>query len=298
MGYRNIIITKPAKLFVKNNQFIIEDYAIPLEDINSIMIENQTVSLSAYLIDKITDFGIACYICNEKHNPLSMILPVNRHSRHFQMLQKQIHISKVLQKRLWKEIVRQKIYNQSLCLKEMNKDGCQVIGNMVSDVLSGDKGNIEAKAAAAYFRYLFGAGFVRRETNIINSALNYCYSIIRGEIARTIMCHGFEPSLGLNHKSQLNSFNLVDDFIEPYRPIADYYVEMCLEKIDNVEELSTEHKHMLVNICTQEVLINGGNYTISKSVDLMVGSYVSVLNGQKENLLLPELIHLQMHGYE
>ena len=298
MGFRNIIITKSMNLSVKNNQLVINDYTVPLEDINSIMIENQAVTLTSRLINEIADYGIACYICNEKHIPLTMILPIERHSRHFQMLNAQIHISKVVQKRLWKEIVKQKIYNQSLCLRELDKDGQQELNNMISEVLAGDKSNIEAKAAASYFRFLFGERFIRREENVVNSALNYCYSIIRGQIARSVMCHGLEPSIGLNHRNQLNSFNLVDDFIEPYRAIADYYVADSLDKIGKEETFTSEHKHMLVNVNQQDVFINEGRYTISKSIDLMVGSYVSILNGQRENLLLPQLMHKQIHNYE
>lgn len=122
------------------------------------------------------------------------------------MLNAQINSSKVLKKRLWKNIVIQKIKNQSLCVKELGKNGYEDINRITSEVLSGDKGNAEAKAASQYFRFLFGNQFVRREDTIINSALNYCYSIIRGQIARTVVGHGLEPSLGLNHKSQLNSF--------------------------------------------------------------------------------------------
>ena len=299
MGFRNIFIAKQIQLVAKNEQLAIGDYTIALEDINSIIIENPMVTLSAYLIDKIAEYGIACYICDKKHNPSSVVLPLVRHSRHFLMLDAQIKISKVLKKRLWKKLVIQKIRNQSLCLKELGKEGYEEISMMSSGVLSGDKGNVEAKAAAIYFRFLFGNHFVRREESIINAALNYCYSIIRGQIARTVVCHGLEPSLGLNHKNQLNSFNLVDDFIEPYRPVADYYVSNCLEGFDNNDTvLTSEHKHKLVNINLQDVFINGGQYTISKSIDLMVGSYVSILNGQRDDLLLPKLINFQVHRYE
>ena len=43
-------------------------------------------------------------------------------------------------------------------------------------------------------------------------------------IARDLICYGFEPSIGLFHKSELNSFNLADDVIEPFRPFVDLFV--------------------------------------------------------------------------
>ena len=51
MGFRNIKIDSHVKLSIKNQQLNIEtDIArqIPLEDINCIIIENQTVTVSAY----------------------------------------------------------------------------------------------------------------------------------------------------------------------------------------------------------------------------------------------------------
>lgn len=72
----------------------------------------------------------------------------------------------------------------------------------------------------------------------------------------------------------------------------------CLELCGEVDELTSEYKHQLVNINTQDVLINGGKYTVSKGIDLMIGSYVSILNGQRDELLLPRLINFHEHSYE
>ena len=43
-------------------------------------------------------------------------------------------------------------------------------------------------------------------------------------IARSIISKGLNPMLGLFHKSDSNTFNLADDFIEVFRPIIDSYV--------------------------------------------------------------------------
>ena len=88
MGFRNIKIDSHVKLSIKNQQLNIEtDTArqIPLEDINCIIIENQTVTVSAYLLQKMADMGIAVYVCDEKHLPNAVLLPMVRHSRHFKI---------------------------------------------------------------------------------------------------------------------------------------------------------------------------------------------------------------------
>lgn len=100
MGYRNIKIESNVKLHIKNQQLEIEMgecVSIPLEDINCILIENQTVSLSSYLLQKLSQYGIALYVCDEKHLPNAVLLPMVRHSRHFKILKCQMNISKPLQ---------------------------------------------------------------------------------------------------------------------------------------------------------------------------------------------------------
>lgn len=78
------------------------------------------------------------------------------------------------------------------------------------------------------FCKLYGLGFSRGDDHIINAALNYGYAIVRGMIARSIICYGLEPSLGLFHSSELNSYNLADDFIEVFRPVVDLHVPVVL----------------------------------------------------------------------
>ena len=49
---------------------------IPLEDMNSILIENPTVKLSEYFLRTCADEGIAVYVCDEKHMPNGVLLPL------------------------------------------------------------------------------------------------------------------------------------------------------------------------------------------------------------------------------
>lgn len=120
MGFRNIMISSNMKLRIQDQQLVVtagDEVHIPLEDINCILIENQSVTLSAYLLQKVADSGIALYVCDEKHLPNAVLLPMVRHSRHFKILKYQMETGKPLQKRLWQQVVIQKIRNQALCLQ-------------------------------------------------------------------------------------------------------------------------------------------------------------------------------------
>ena len=72
MGFRNIKIEGNTRLHIKNGQLILDngtEVSIPLEDINCILIENPSVMLSSYFLQKAADCGIAVYVCDGKHHP-------------------------------------------------------------------------------------------------------------------------------------------------------------------------------------------------------------------------------------
>ena len=301
MGFRNIKIDSHVKLSIKNQQLYIETdilRQIPLEDINCIIIENQTVTVSAYLLQKMADMGITVYVCDEKHLPNAVLLPMVRHSRHFKILKYQIEAGKPLQKRLWQQIVVRKIRNQALCLAYLDLDGSEELMKMCKEVQSGDRTHVEAKAAAFYFKSLYGLGFSRGNDHVINSALNYGYAIVRGLIARSIVCYGLEPSIGVFHHSELNNFNLADDMIEPFRPLVDLYVSQNYDVAEIDSDLTPERKRDIFGIINYDMDVKGEKRIISTCIDMLVASYSSALQGKRSDLELPELMQLQVHSYE
>ena len=301
MGFRNIKIDSHVKLSIKNQQLYIEAdilRQIPLEDINCIIIENQTVTVSAYLLQKMADMGITVYVCDEKHLPNAVLLPMVRHSRHFKILKYQIEAGKPLQKRLWQQIVVRKIRNQALCLAYLDLDGSEELMKMCKEVQSGDRTHVEAKAAAFYFKSLYGLGFSRGNDHVINSALNYGYAIVRGLIARSIVCYGLEPSIGVFHHSELNNFNLADDMIEPFRPLVDLYVAQNYDIAEIDSDLTPERKRGIFGIINYDMEMKGEKRIISNCIDMLVASYSGALQGKRSDLELPELMQLQVHSYE
>lgn len=300
MGYRNIKIESSIGLHIKNSQLIIGDKGVsfPLEDINCVLIENQSVTVSSYMLQEFAKNEIALYVCDEKHLPNAVLLPLVKHSRHFKMLTRQIEVGKPLIKRLWQQIIVCKIKNQALCLKEMGLDGYDKLLAMTKEVQSGDKTHVEAKAAAYYFRALYGDEFTRDNECIINSAMNYAYAIIRGLIARSIVCYGLEPSLGMFHHSELNSFNLADDLIEVFRPLVDLYVASHFDIAEVDSDLTPQIKRDLFNIINYDMSMKGDKRIISNCIDMLVYSYSGAIQGNRTDLELPELIPLQVHSYE
>ena len=128
-----------------------------------------------------------------------------------------------------------------------------------------------------------------------NAALNYGYAIIRGMIARTVVMYGFEPSIGIFHHSQLNNFNLADDFIECFRPVVDLYVLTKVNLRD--DKLTSENKKEIFRIVNCLVLIDGKKFNIQGAIEYMIKSFSTCMN-KKENLIkLPDLIKLEEYRY-
>ncbi len=299
MGYRNIMIANGMQLHIKDSQLRIGDAAvIPLEDINSVLIESQSVTVSSYLIQKAMDYGIVIYCCNEQHMPNAVVLPLQHHHRHFKMLKLQIDARKPLQKRLWQQIIVRKIRNQEKCLECLGSSKWKELNCMAKEVKSGDTTHVEGYAAAFYFKQLFGEGFSRGEDCTINAALNYGYALIRGMIARTIVCCGFEPSLGIWHRNEQNGFNLADDFIEPFRPVVDLYVAQRFDSVQMETSLTAEMKRGLFSVLNYDMNVNGEKQILGNSIEKMVMGFGGCLNGSREELELPDLIPLQAHNYE
>ena len=109
------------------------------------------------------------------------------------------------------------------------------------------------------------------------------------------MAYGYEPSLGLFHKSTLNSFNLADDLIEAYRPLADLFVA---NNVDDGEVLSTAIKARLVNLLNCDVIIDNRLFACARAIELTVSSLTGFIRENRKDLLLPQLIDLEQHKYE
>lgn len=299
MAFINIFVETDSNISVKNNQLVLSaqnSENFPLSDINSVLIDNQKINISVYTLSKLIENNIAVYICNEKHMPVGYILS-NSYYSNIKMYQMQTKAKKPLLKQIWKKIIEIKIKNQSEVLKIVGKN-YQYLDDLTQNLLSGDKNNQEAVAANYYFKELFGADFKRRDENqIANSCLNYGYAIIRGIIARTVTAHGLLPFLGIEHKSFLNNFNLVDDLIEVFRPIVDLFV---YENIDFKEEkLTPQIKHSLFNLQNYDVIINNNRMTIYHSIELYVNTYISAIEKNDINLIkFPTIIPLKVHNYE
>lgn len=309
MAFRHIVITKDSHLalYQSNMRLIQENMKldIPISDISTIYFEVGS-SITTNLISELSKFNVLIFFCDEKSLPNAVCTAFQSHNQQLLRIQEQMNIPKVLEKNIWKQIIIMKIRNQAECLNLLSKykDGDEVafLNTLSTKVLSGDTSNVESRAAAYYFKKLFGDKFTRELHIKTNSTLNYGYSIVRGLVARSLVAYGFIPSIGIHHHNQYNNFNLADDFIECFRPVVDQYVytEMLPFIVDQDDiNLSSIERQLLQSIMIVDLEIDGKKQTLTNSVDIMVKSFATVIKSKDiDNIKLPKLISLKKHIYE
>lgn len=228
MAFRVVLIENEVAIKVKLNNLIItkrgDDIWIPLDDISMIVIDNLSSNLSTRLMCQLSEQGIGVMICNQQHLPTGFYSSYDNHSRASKVIGFQIERGREEYDNLWKDIVKVKIENQAKAYYMMTEDldGAQKIADFSKEITSGDKSNREAHAAKVYFNLLMGTSFSRgNEDILLNSGLDYGYAVLRGYIARACVGYGLNTQIGIHHKSEYNRFNLVDDLMEPLRPLVD-----------------------------------------------------------------------------
>lgn len=297
MGYRQIFIKQSYRLSLKNNSLCIRKEEnnpdclyIPLEDISSILIEDPHTILTVKILTELANYGIAAYLCNEQHLPITQILPLNRHYNQLAVYNKQIALSKHTKEKLWQKIIKAKIYNQFLVSKYTSND------NEINDMLEkysktvkmDDKDNREGIASKIYFTGIFGNGFIRFSGGNISNALDYGYTVFNNSLVRLIVNYGLNTYLGIWHQSEKNAFNLASDLIEPFRPLVDYFAYWNQNYLDF--PLTTNNRRELVNLLNKKVIIDNKSCSAEYAMEVTVKSFLKVLEtNDPEFLLLPKI---------
>ena len=84
-----------------------------------------------------------------------------------------------------------------------------------------------------------------------------------------------------------NAFCLIDDLIEPYRPIVDFVVKRILENNKNLIELNKDHKKILIKILEIKISMNNENMILQNSILKFCQSFVNSLEQNEEKLEFP-----------
>ncbi len=283
----------PAHLSVSKEQLVIsrdgkEIGRIPLEDIGVVVLHNPSITCTHAALQSLVAHKVAVVVCGKNHHPAGMFLPMEGHSVQAEIMDYQVSATEGLKKRLWRDIVKEKIQNQAIVLASIGINP-RPLDAFARQVKAGDMGNMEGRASRLYWSRLFGNSFRRdRYGGPPNALLNYGYMVVRAALSRAICGAGLHPSFGLHHRNRYNAFALADDLIEPLRPLVD--VKVYGLWADGNVELTKDVRAELLSILSHRVEWNGHGSPLMVAMQRYTASLRKVFMGEQKELDFPEIM--------
>ena len=263
---------------------------IPIEDIGVVIIDNKQITLTHGLLEVLLENNCAVITCDNRHMPMGLLLPLDGNTIQSERFKNQISASIPLRKQLWQQTVQQKIANQAEALSRNSGYESKCLQKWSNDVRSGDPDNLEARAAAYYWKHFFPNvdNFVRdRDGEYPNELLNYGYAILRAVIARGLVSSGLLPTLGIHHHNRYNAYCLADDIMEPYRPFVDQLVFQIIKEHGISVDLTKEIKAKLLSIPILDVTISGKRSPLMIAVGQTTASLAKCFDGEMRKISYP-----------
>ena len=290
---RVLCFENPARLSLKLAQMVVElqdvTRTLPIEDIGVVILDHKQITITHALIDALLANNVAIVTSNDKHLPVGLMLPLDGNTLQSERFRAQIDASEPLKKQMWQQTVVAKILGQAHVL------GIQIIehNNMfkwAKDVRSGDTDNMEARAAAYYWRNMFEKdAFIRDPQGLPpNNLLNYGYSVVRAMMARALVGAGLLPTLGIHHHSRYDAYCLADDIMEPYRPFMDMKVLEMWKKGSITSDISSDQKRELLGITTMDVNISGHRSPMMLAIQATAQSVQKCFSGEARKIIYPD----------
>jgi len=258
---------------------------VPLDDISAVIANAQGLSYTNNLLVALAERGAPFVLCAANHNATGMLLPIEGNFEQARRIDAQIRASKPTQKRLWASLVRCKLAQQAGTLGAIGQVTAPLAA-LIKKVRSGDPENIEAQGARRYWGLLFGKDFRRdRNGSCVNGLLNYGYTVFRAACARAVIAAGLHPSIGLHHSNASNAMCLVDDLIEPFRPMIDLKVWLLIREGESM--VTPDNKRVLVHALYDDMQTTAGVTPVSVCMQRLAVSLAKVYLGERDELDLP-----------
>ncbi|SHF99536.1 CRISP-associated protein Cas1 [Mariniphaga anaerophila] len=291
---RTLFISSPCHLSLKNKQLVASEKSgvplktAPVEDLGFIVLDHPQISFTMKLVEELAEFNVATVLCDSKHMPSSMLLPLDAHHIQSELFRAQIAASEPLKKNLWKQTIEMKIKNQARLLEKFGKPASQ-LKTLARAIKSGDSDNREGFASRIYWTALFGKTFIRdRYGEPPNPFLNYGYILLRSAVARALSGSGLLATLGIHHRNRYNAFCLADDIMEPYRPWVDEIAFNLYEKYPDALMLEKEHKAELLQLMAADVYIAENKRPLMVALSQTTASLSRCYSGETRKIIYPE----------
>jgi CRISPR-associated protein Cas1 len=258
---------------------------VPLDDIAAVIANAHGLSYTNNLLVALAERGAPFVLCAANHNAVGMLLPIEGNFEQSKRIEAQIAASQPTHKRLWAAVVRAKLEQQAAALEATGGPPAPLAA-LARRVKSGDPENIEAQGARRYWGLLFGESF-RRDQNAhdLNALLNYGYTVLRAATARAVVAAGLHPGIGLHHSHDNNAMRLVDDLMEPFRPVVDLKVWQL--KRNKEDDVTPDTKRALVRTLYDDMQTDVGATPVMVCMQRLATSLAQVYLSEREKLDLP-----------
>lgn len=258
---------------------------VPLDDIAAVIANAHGLSYTNNLLVALAERGAPFVLCGPNHNAVGMLLSIDGNFQQAKRLDAQIAASKPTHKRLWAEIVKSKLQQQAAALEAAGAP-IAPLSALANKVRSGDPDNLEAQGARRYWGLLFGNEFRRdQDGDGLNALLNYGYTVLRAATARSIVAAGLHPTLGVFHSNEGNAMRLIDDVMEPFRPVIDLRVWQLARQGEG--QITPDTKRALVRTLYDDMQTNIGATPVMSCIHKLAISLAQVYLGERERLELP-----------
>jgi CRISP-associated protein Cas1 len=243
------------------------------------------ISYTNNLLVALAERGAPFVLCGANHNAVGMLLTLDGHHVQAKRIEAQIAATLPTHKRLWASVVKAKLEQQAAALEAAGAATAPLTA-LVKKVKSGDPENFEAQGARRYWTLLFGTEFRRdQDADGLNALLNYGYTVLRSATARAVVAAGLHPSLGLHHSNDSNAMRLVDDLMEPFRPLIDLKVWQLARQAE--EQVTPETKRALVRTLFDDMPTSIGVSPVTVCMQKLATSLAQVYLGERDKLELP-----------
>ena len=263
----------------------------PIEDIGVVVLDHKQITITSGVLEALLENNCAIITGDSRSMPVGLMLPLCGNTTQNERFRDQLDASLPLVKQLWQQTIKAKIENQAAVLQECSGAETRCMKVWADDVKSGDSNNLEARAAAYYWKNLFPIKDFTRDREGIppNNLLNYGYAVLRAIVARGLVVSGLLPTLGIHHHNRYNAYCLADDIMEPYRPYVDRLVYNMINQGVDYTELTKELKAQLLIIPTLETNIAGKRSPLMVAVGQTTASLYKCFSGELRKIFYPKM---------